>query len=415
MHIVHPSSSSRKAALLVMISLLGMAGCSGGPKLFDETQALLEGLRPTNTTSNNDVRIIHAPSSALPLKPVISPAADMISNAAVLEPELPSWCKYLKEDAAAQGVILRSPVLSGSYDSDGKSSVDLGLSYSAFKKADLLDEAAQVKCRQYVAQTSLQKIIFVSPTNLTAAGFKAKANAIAADATKISKLRSALNSALQKGEINRERATAITVLLDQYLAEGANARSQADRRQNEHDMSPKKADVLSQDLLRAESDLANVNSQIRTFENMDVAVQAGYGNTGALTPGGTTSEGFSGKVSFSLKLGTLEERRFDHERAATQAKLQAMQGEDGGLIWQIGVLKRAHENAISGLVESQAKLDQAIRESNHLLSVLSSVPNPEFEGSRLTARYDIMKMKAERAGVIGSIAEIRANLGRLKS
>ena len=203
--------------------------------------------------------------------------------------------------------------------------------------------------------------------------------------------------------------------MDQYLAEGANAKSQADRRHNEHDMSPKNADVLSQELLRAEADLDHVNSQIRTYENMDVAVQAGYGSTGTFTPGGTTAEGFTGKVSFSMKLGVADERRFDHERAATQAKLRAMEGEDGGLIWQVGVLKRAHENAIAGLVESQAKLDKAIVESTHLLAILSSVPNPEFESSRLTARYDIMKMMADRAGIVGSIAEIRANLGRLKS
>ena len=338
-----PSSSSRKAALLVMTSLLGLGGCSGDQHLLESAQNMIPNLRLNSFSPQNEIRVIRSADAVTPnaiLKPRIEPAADLISGTVSVADDQPSWCKYLREDAAAQGTILRSPSVNGSYDTSGRTAVNMSLSYSGFRKADLLDEAAQVKCRQYIAQSSLQKIIFVTPQNLTAAGFRAKSNAIFAQRNEIEKLRKEISSAMLRGDVARDKATSIAVLLDEFIAEADSSKSQADRRHNEHNMSPQKADILSQELLRAEADLDDVNSRIRTSENMDVSVQAGWGETAPAIVSGSSVAGFSGKITFAMKLGAALPQRYDHERMATQARLQSMKGEDGGLIWQIGVLRR---------------------------------------------------------------------------
>lgn len=407
----HPSSSSRKAALLVMFSLMGMAGCSTGSGLLSSngdflSKLNLDSLTPTTTAST-------APAPPI-LRPRIEPSSDIKIIPAAIEQPKSAWCEHLKEDSAVQATILRAPTLNGSMNDKGMTSLGLSLSASNFVKADLAEESALVKCRRYLAETGLQKLIFVSPQNLTAAGYKAKADAIFGQKKEILRLRKSIENSMANGSIDREKATAVALLIDRLLAEASTAKSQADRRLSERVMSNKSASVLSQELLRAEADLDGIDSRMRSADSMDVSVQAGWGDDVTNNGLNVTDQSFSGKVSFSVKLGALLPQRFEHERLASEAKQRAIKNEEGGSVWQIGVLRRAHERAIAGLEESQVKLDSALQKANHLLAVLATAQQPEFEGARLNARYEIMKLKADRAGIVGSLAEIRTNLGRLQ-
>ncbi len=258
-------------------------------------------------------------------------------------------------------------------------------------------------------------MVFVSPQNLTAAGYKAKSNAIFGQRKEISQLRKSIEKSLAGGAIDREKATSIYLLIDRLLAEASAAKSQADRRVSERLLGGQKASVLSQELLRAEADLDGIDSRMRSVDALDVSVQAGWGDDVTSSGVNVNDQSFSGKVSFSVKLGAFNPQRFEHERLASEAKQRAIKNEEGGSVWQIGVLRRAHERAIAGLEESQAKLEKAMQEATHLLAVLASVQQPEFEGARFNARYEIMKLKADRAGIAGSLAEIRVNLSRLQN
>ena len=40
---------------------------------------------------------------------------------------------------------------------------------------------------------------------------------------------------------------------------------------------------------------------------------------------------------------------------------------------------------------------------------------PEFDGARLGAEFEVMKLRADKAGIAGSIAEIKVNLNRLQN
>ena len=406
------SSSSQKIALLVLTSVLGMSGCAGTTGLLSG-QSSVQGLRLTTVDAQPEVTQL----TTLIRTKRISDEVEIIPAASVEVDEAASsqWCKYLKEDSAAQATILRSPTLSGSADDSGKTALSVGLSASSFAKAHLVEEEARIKCRRYLAESGLQKLAFISPQGLTAAGFRAKAKSISSRRGQLATLRKLIKREVQSGNLNTETATTLTVTIDQIVSEGNAARSQADRRLSDAYTQPQNAAILGSELLKAEAELDDLNSRIRTADAMDLSVSAGW-NDHRLNDGfDVNNDSFSGKVSFSVKLGALAPSRFEHERRARDAKLSAIRNQEGGSLWQIDVLRRAHERALDGLNVSQAKLDDALGEANRLVATLGSVDNPEFRGTLIAAKIQVVRLQADKAAIVGSIAEIVENIRRLKT
>jgi hypothetical protein len=418
MSVIHHSISRRNVVLLTMSSLLGLAGCTAGNLLSLRPSVEPAAVEIVSSTTPLQTKVPKSVSAALPLKPRVEPVSDIVNidPARAFGPaRQSSWCEQLRESSAADATILRSPTLSGSLSDSGKASLNLSINYASFAKAKLLEQAAEARCRKYLAETGLQVLVFVSPQNLTAAGYKAKAQSILSQTNEIKKLRKAVAKAMASGAIDKQKATAILLTADQFLAEGSAARSQSERRISERLLDGKSADALSKELLKAESDIDRINSKLSTAGAIDVSAKVGWGDDTSVGGVGFDDQSFNGKVSFSMQLGALNPNRFEHERRASEAKQRAILSEEGGAIWQIGVLRRAHERAISGLDDSRIKLDAAIAEAGRLLAVLNSEPQPEFEGARLAAKFEIMKLRANRAGLVGSIAEIKTNLDRLKN
>jgi hypothetical protein len=428
----HRSSSSRSAALLVLSSLLGIAGCSGGAKLLParpmpaaadaaisaapamEQEIAVADLVLTASTgpARQVAQTKKAPASARPLpagaasEPQVTPAGGVLGMSA--------WCEYLKEDTAAEAAILRSPSLAGSVDDDGNANVNVGLSLMSFHKANLIEQAAEARCRRHLAELGLQKLIFISPQGLTAAGYRAKSERIGSFAREIAALRAEIARDVAAGVIDRDNATAFTVQVDELLAQGLQARSQADRRYEAEAAVAGGARELGSQLLQAEAELSDIDSRIRTADAMDVSVHAGWNENNG---GGAErfDDGLNGKVSFSMKLGALAPGRFDHEERARRARLDAIRSQEGALLWQIGALRRAHERAIAGLVASRAQLDKALEEARSLQAQLALVDSPDFASQKLSVRVKLMQLEAEKAAVVGSIAEIEENMLRLGS
>jgi hypothetical protein len=403
------SSSSHGVSLLVLASVIGMAGCSGDMGLLSGTK----GLRLTTVDVEPVVQesALTAMLKKTPDKVEIIPASSIETN----EAETSEWCRYLKEDSAAQATILRSPSLSGSVNDSGRTALSLGLSASSFAKANLVEEEARIKCRRYIAESGLQKLAFISPQGLTAAGFRAKAKSIYSRKIQLAALRNLIKSEVQKGNVNAEKATSLVILIDQIVAEGNAARSQADRRLTEDYGAPQNAAVLGNDLLRAEDELEKLNSRLRTADVIDLSVSAGWNDDKLNNGFDASSDSFSGKVSFSVKLGALAPQRFDHERLAREAKLRAIRNQEGGSLWQIDTLRKAHERALDGLMVSQVKLNEALTEAKKLVTTLSSVSNPEFAGTLIAAKIQVVRLQADKAAVAGSIKEIGENIKRLKT
>ncbi len=398
------------------VALLALAGCAGQQSLLGE------GLRLTTYEQTKDVVAVSAkkPTDELLLKPTLTDAKaqdslqPVISPAAAKPDKIPAWCEYLQEDTYAQTTIMRSPRLSGSVADDGKANVSLGMSLTDFSKANLMEESAEARCRRYMAESGLQKLVFLSPQGLTNAGYRSKHESIQKAKKDIQALRRSVSQAMKDGFLDREKATQLMGLADQLLAEGASAKSQADRRTGDFLGKKDRASLLGREMLRAESDLEDLNSRMRTFDNVDVSVSAGWSDDVTRDNFSVDSNGFSGKVSMSIKLGAVLPQRYAHEERAKQAKLRAI-GEEGGALWQVNVLRLAHERAIEGLVESRNKIESALAEVNKLTAALEGVRNPEFQAAQFGAKFKSIQLRSDKAAVEGSLAEIRTNLKRLKT
>ena len=118
------SSSSRKAALLVLTSVLGMAGCTAGAGLLagrdgpGELRLVTLDSSPEITASTSAIAGAQTKPDVVQIRPATFETND--------ESETSAWCRYLKEDSAAEATILRSPTLSGNVDDGGKAAVSSG-------------------------------------------------------------------------------------------------------------------------------------------------------------------------------------------------------------------------------------------------------------------------------------------------
>jgi hypothetical protein len=401
--------------MLAGLGLAGLAGCSAKPSLLADDMRLMtfsevkDAVVTTVVPEKSKPEQVAAAVLAEPVK--ITPAASH-SNAVVPAKD-PAQCEYFREDTFAQTDIMRSPTLRGSYNSSGKASLSMGMSISQFGKANTLEDSAEVRCRLYKAETGLRKLVFLSPQGLTASGFRAKYKTIDAQSGQLRSLKGQAMAAMQRGEIDHEKASGIVANIDKILADASVAKSQADRRTSDLLGLNDNASILGRELLRAEADLQDLNSRLRTYDATDLSVSTGW-NDDLNTSGLNTRNNFSAKVNFSVKLGALLPSRFDHEERAKQARLRAVGEEEGGMLWQVNTLRLAHERAIQGLVTSQAQLDAALAESRKLLRQLESVPNPEFSGARIGVKVQIVAYEADKAAVAGSLTEIRQNMARLK-
>ena len=437
MHDTHLSICFRRSTIaLAVLGLFALSGCSLDSARLDDVRALFEATPVVVPPAPNNIQPTTMPTQVaqptVKIKPQLraSVISDLDSKAkpAVVLPVSDtavvavrsaesSWCTSLRESALANGYVLQSPILGSSYDAQGKAEASLGLSYSNFHRASLLKDRAEAECHKYMAQTALQHLVFTTPQNLTKAGFRAKADAIDAEKFELVRLRQNVQEHMNKGDINREKASALLMLIDQLHADGQSARSQADRRMPSSGPNEKSAHQLGNDLLRAEYDLDQVDGEIRTAENFDVGAQATYSQYLDGTPAGVNANtlGFGGKVTFSMKLGVVDPRRFEHERLATAAKLRAIRDESPGSISQARELSGSQAQAIAGLEESRRQLMNAASEAKHLLATLSDVEQSEFDGAKLNARFQILKLKSDQAAVEGSLADIRRNLHKLSN
>ncbi len=398
----HRFSSRRLKPLVLSVSLLALAGCAATESL------LAQGLRLNTFETAADEQVLAI--EPVDEKAVAKPKIIAVSAA----PEQSAWCEFLREDAAAQSTILRSPSLRGSYSDDGAAGLSLSLSAVDFYKAELTEESAEIRCRRYLAENGLQKLIFLTPQGLTSSGFRAKHKAITAQANEIFRLKSKAKRAMDDGLVTRELATAVSVLADEIQAESNAAKSQADRRIHDGLMPEDTALQFGSALLQSEAELEDINSRMRTLDAMDVSASAGWNDNVTDNGFDVTNQAFSAKINLSVRLGALAPQRFEHEQAAKSAKLRAL-SEEGGAIWKVAALRRAHQRAIEGLQAQERDLGQAIAKAEKLSKMLASVPNAEFEGPLIHAKMQMIKLRADRAGVIGSIAEIRDNLKKLNA
>ncbi|HUQ37686.1 MAG TPA: hypothetical protein VM144_15045 [Aestuariivirga sp.] len=378
-------------ATLILGSVLGLAGCTAGGLLTDQNKPASLRLVTLDATAQPGVEI----------RPATFSETDASSNSA--------WCQYLKEDSAAEATILRSPSLNGSVDDSGKLGVSLGVSISSFNRARLIEEAAQVKCRSHLAQAGLQKRAVAAPLGLTAAGYQAKSISILVRKNDLAELREQIKFELRRGNITAEKAASLSGLIDEINLEGNVAKLKAARPAQVVVKAPE-AGPFGGDFIQAEAELDAINRKIRTAEAVDVSVSAGWNDLGLRDGFDAEGDSFGGKVSVSFKLGAMAPQRFEHERRGRDAKLKALQEQVNAPDRQIVAQRQAQQQVLADLAQSQARLNETLADTIKLVKVLGSVSSPEFAGTFIAAKIQVVRLLAEKAAVDGSITEIRQNI-----
>jgi len=75
----------------------------------------------------------------------------------------------------------------------------------------------------------------------------------------------------------------------------------------------------------------------------------------------------------------------------------------------------AHQQALANLVQLQARLNETLADTTKLVKVLGSVSSPDFAGTFIAAKIQVVRLLAEKAAVDGSIDEIRQSMKRPKA
>jgi hypothetical protein len=75
----------------------------------------------------------------------------------------------------------------------------------------------------------------------------------------------------------------------------------------------------------------------------------------------------------------------------------------------------AQQWALANLVQSQVRLNEMLADTIRLVEVLGSVSRPEFAGTLIAAKIQVVRLLAEKAAVDGSIDEIRQTTKRPKA
>lgn len=341
-------------------------------------------------------------------EPTITPA-----RAPHITPDGSAWCTYLTETAAADATVLRAPTVSASINKDGNKGVAVNYDLSNIAKAELLDAAAQAKCRRYAANAALNRMAIASPNVLSRAGYRAKADVISRHARKLRAIKTLVRRELETGTFDRTQTSRLLLAADQIIADGAQANSESEKRQGfvAYDLDNLKE--LSKQLHRAETELADINSHIRSADAVAIKLSGGWRESGKEAGAIIPKSDFYGGVNFSVKLGAFNPARFEHERAATLARLRAHQSEPGSIFWKLKALEQAQISGRAGIVNALNTMissrNTALRQKRHL-----PASDPAFLYARYEAEIAIIKLDADIAGSRATLRQIDRNLRQLR-
>ncbi len=346
-------------------------------------------------------------------RPVIMPARASAARPGIVKSGGSSWCTYLTQSAAADATILRAPTVSASINRRGNKGVAVNYDLMNIAKAELIDAAAQAKCRRYVANAALNRMAVAAPNVLSRQGYLAKSRVIDRRARKLQAIKTLVRRELVSGNLDRAQATKLMLATDRLVADGATSASQASRRQGLVSFDLENLTQLSQQLLKAERDLADINSNIRSADAFSVNLGGGWREAGREAGAIVPKSDFYGGVNFSIKLGALNPARFAYEAAATRARLRAYRDEPGGVFWKLDELKKAQLQGRAGVAKTLRTLiaSQVIarRQKTNL-----PANDPGFLVLRYGTEIELIRLEAEISGTRATLQQIDRNMAKLR-
>ncbi len=409
----HYFSRLRRAFVLVGLGLLLGACSSTGSNTIALTDPSLDAVsvpkpRPVAAQPTAMSKFVSQAVTASETKVVKVSAARAVGR----QPRS-QWCRYLDNDAAARATILRAPTVSGDINDDGRKSATIAYDVMDVARARLIESTAEAKCRRYQANAALNRIVTVLPTNLTRAGFTEKAKVITARSGNLRAIKTLVQRELKTGNIDRSQATSLTLAADTVLSEGAIASSESAKRQGALAFDIKNVGNLSAQLFKAERDLADINSDIRSADAVSVNLEGGWREGFVQNGVRVQKNSMFGGVKVSVKLGAFNPARKQYEAEAARARALSLRTEPGGIFWKINELISAHQRGRAGLVSSR---NQLVGSRANALRLKTSLPlgDPVYLARRYKTEIEIIRLDAEIAAVKASIRQLDQNLQKLR-
>jgi len=414
--------SKLKTILFVLIAGLFLSACANsGHNAIANIAAsrTMSAAKSDKLSKQQIVQPVAAPtaapvgSSGRTVKRILKTQKNAIAHQGVLSrPQQSHWCTYLNENAAAEATILQAPTISGHINDEGRKTATLGYDVMNIARAKLIRDTAEAKCQRYLATAAITSIGVVAPNKFTQAGFAAKAKLIHQRKRKLRAVKLLIKRELANGNLNRPQAATLKIAADRVIADGAKAASEAAMRDGLDTYDVKNISKLAAKLFKAESDLASINSDIRSADAVSVNLQGGWRE--GFTENGIRIQKNSmfGGVNVSVKLGAFNPARMKHEEAAHRARLRAHKYEPGSIFWKIAQVIHAHQNGRRGLVQSRQTLNAG---RSHAVQLKINLPknDPVFLAQRYRMEIEIVKFDAELAAVNASIRQLDENLRKL--
>jgi len=399
----HSSSKPRVTLALAMMATAFLGGCS-------QTTGSALALKNMPAPKAEKVDAI---------KVAAVPKADNVTLAGVRTSpyhldENSSWCRYLKSNAAAEGEIIASPTLSASSDEEGNGALNIGMNLLDLKKAELIRQSADNKCRAHAAGKSIEVTMRLASESTKFASDYAKYQYLANNMKKATAIVSRGQALTSAGSLTVQQSNALRVERDALKAKMSLAKSDADKRKDIPAIDRNTVSGSNAALLDATQRLQSIDREIRTIDAFDVSVQAGYRfNEGDVTTGG--DDDYYAKIKVGVRLGVLSQRRRNFEEDAENARLAALNEENSGPIWQSGFAAQSINKSMSGLRSAEKSLLQAIAAAKDTARRLTISERPELLYAALQSKLTIISLSADLAGVRASIRELKQNAGKLNA
>jgi hypothetical protein len=112
------------------------------------------------------------------------------------------------------------------------------------------------------------------------------------------------------------------------------------------------------------------------------------------------------QIKYELRLGNITAKK-----ATTLSALI----DEISLEGNIGDVNAPNSQALADLMRSQDRLNETLADTIKLVTILDSVRRPEFAGTFIAAKIQVVRLLAEKAAIDGSIDDIRENMKRPKA
>ena len=427
------SSSKVKPIALAITTVMLLSGCSGtmtanpfagfkksfGNKDTKTIEDIIAENQQTKIIKSNDktkigVRTTQKVSDNLQSLGI---NASQLSRADLSTDGDSAWCRYLQTSAETEATIVGSPSLSASTDDEGSGSVTIGMNLLDFKKAQLIRESSEARCRAHTASKKIEGTLGLAAEATSFAANWAKQDYIRKNLGALNQIQAQAHNYVSNGSITVQDRNSIAANVAQLKAEMSKARAEADKRKDLPSFSVNQIKSRHGALVEATNDLQNIDREIRTADSLDLSVQTGYRYNGQFNDQlqRNDSDGYFASVKVGVKLGAITQRRTELEDQAASARLDALFEENTGTVWKSGFADKSIANSLVALRKSERSLADALAQTNDTISKLANADRAEVIRTRLNAKIQRVQTLSDLAAVRASINQLEENRKKIKA